>query len=61
MSGTVFSIFLPRGNVQSQVRDKELELTEGVAELRVGLGDLLLRVEEGELLRDQLVQEVLSR
>ncbi|CAN0270172.1 unnamed protein product [Ascophyllum nodosum] len=45
----------------SQVRDKELELTEGVAELRVGLGDLLLRVEEGELLRDQLVQEVEDR
>lgn len=43
---------------QEYVKTQEMELSMGVAIVRAGLADLLLRVEEGEMLRDQLVREV---
>lgn len=40
------------------MRKEEIDLSAGLGNVRAGLADLLLRVEQGELLRDQLVHEV---
>ena len=40
------------------MRREEVDLSVGLGNVRAGLADLLLRVEQGELLRDQLVHEV---
>lgn len=44
--------------IQSEVRRQETEILNGMASVRAGLADLLLRVEEGELQQDQFVREV---
>lgn len=40
------------------MKREEVDLCVGLGNVRAGLADLLLRVEQGELLRDQLVHEV---
>lgn len=43
---------------KSSSRNKEMELSAGIASLRADFAALLLRMEEGELQKDQFVREV---